>query len=108
MEIKLTKEAILRAADKCPTAKAVLKELAPECFEKENPELIKGHVYKITKGSCVGDYFAWMSRPTGEYFASDIGSTYCGNYYSSAPYDNYVHVANSIEEYFRKKFAGEL
>ena len=109
MEIKLTKEAILRAASKCPTAKAVLKELAPECFEAENPELEKGHVYKITGGySCFGHFFAWMADGKGEYVASDIGSSSCGNYYGSIAKSKFVHVADSIEEYFRLKFDGKL
>lgn len=32
-ELKITKETVLKAASKCPTAKEVLKELFPEVFE---------------------------------------------------------------------------
>lgn len=35
MELKTTKEKVLEAASKCPTAKAALEKLFPECFKKE-------------------------------------------------------------------------
>lgn len=35
MELKTTKEKVLEAASKCPTAKETLEILFPECFDKE-------------------------------------------------------------------------
>ena len=35
MELKVTQEAVLRAMEKCPTAKNVLLELFPECGRKQ-------------------------------------------------------------------------
>lgn len=35
MELKVTKENVLKAAEKCSTAKQVLKEMFPEAFEDD-------------------------------------------------------------------------
>lgn len=37
MELKITKEKVLAAAEKCSTAKEVLKEMFPDVFEEDNP-----------------------------------------------------------------------
>ena len=42
-ELTITKEAVLRAAEKCSTAKNILKEIFPEVFEADYPETRKFH-----------------------------------------------------------------
>lgn len=106
-EIKLTKEAIQRAAEKCPTAEGVLKELAPECFEVQ---LQKGLIYK-NEGSYGG---AYLHLGDGRLFLIDTKQGYEESAYGFIVGGKECNaslgkkLADSVEEYFKKKFAGEL
>lgn len=41
MELKITKEKVLKAAEDCSTAKAVLQVLFPEAFDNPNDRIMK-------------------------------------------------------------------
>lgn len=47
-ELKITKERVLKAAEKCSTAKDTLKELFPEAFEAEPFDFTRQHIITPT------------------------------------------------------------
>jgi hypothetical protein len=59
MELIITKEKVLEAAEKCSTAKATLQVLFPEAFEKEVGEIKPFEISLNTdKGIFIGDGYS--------------------------------------------------
>ena len=79
MELKIDSEKVQKAAERCPTAKEVLKTLFPEAFtEKIDPGIRQGDIFEINSNSyllaTVADGRRMALIMIGGYNRYDIGN----------------------------------
>lgn len=102
--LNITKERVLEAAGKCETAKATLKVLFPEIFEVSDPKYyevwkLKGRAYhsvRIPNGHLGGGL--WVHVGPMQSYGYDNFQTYEGEY----------KIADSLEDYYCRKFKSEF
>ena len=85
-ELKVTKDAVLRAAEKCITAKGVLKEMFPEAFVPK--EIIRGGTrfkvwgveYVLGRIMVEGEwYYGLVSLEDGNEYSNSVRGINCKN-----------------------------
>ena len=72
MELKIKKDRVLKAAEKCPEAKEVLKEMFPEVLET-------GLVEKVTNQNCIGFLEKFIGTQLEYSYYTKIPGKYSGD-----------------------------
>jgi hypothetical protein len=80
MELKVQSEKVLAAANKCETAKNILKEIFPEIFETIKYSETKVYAFKGARDIFIlhkvnNDDFAWISLNSNRCYASGTYSS---------------------------------